>query len=49
MGVETARAIWKDINGRNLRENIVPTRDRASLVVHKQADHRVDEVRLRRL
>ncbi len=47
--VETARGIWRDINGRNLRENIAPTRDRASIVVHKQADHRVDQVRLRRL
>ncbi|MGI9644562.1 MAG: type I pantothenate kinase [Ilumatobacteraceae bacterium] len=47
--VTTARAIWSDINGRNLRENIAPTRERASLIIHKQADHRVDEVRLRRL
>ena len=47
--VETARGIWRAINGLNLRENIAPTRDRASLVVHKQADHRVDRVQLRRL
>jgi type I pantothenate kinase len=47
--VETALGIWRGINGLNLRENIAPTRDRASLVIHKQADHRVDEVRLRRL
>ncbi|MGB0113997.1 MAG: type I pantothenate kinase [Ilumatobacteraceae bacterium] len=47
--VETARGIWREINGRNLRENIEPTRDRASLVVHKTRDHRVDRVDLRRL
>ena len=47
--VDTAREIWRNINGRNLRENIAPTRDRASLVVHKTADHRVDQVELRRL
>ncbi len=47
--VATAHGIWRDINGLNLRENIAPTRDRASLVLHKRADHRVDEVRLRRL
>ncbi len=45
----TARAIWSQINGVNLRENIAPTRDRASLVVRKAADHRVSDVRLRRL
>jgi len=33
----------------NLSENIAPTRDRASLVVHKTADHRVDQVQLLRL
>ena len=37
------------INGRNLRENIAPTRERASLIVRKGGDHRVDRVRLRRL
>jgi type I pantothenate kinase len=45
----TARTIWQSINGLNLRENIAPTRDRASLVIHKGADHRVTEVALRRL
>ena len=30
--VETARFIWREINGSNLRENIEPTRDRACLV-----------------
>jgi type I pantothenate kinase len=47
--IATARGIWESINGLNLRENIAPTRDRASLVLHKAADHRVTEVELRRL
>ena len=46
--VDTARGIWRDINGRNLRENIAPTRERAMLIVRKGADHRVTEVRLRK-
>jgi type I pantothenate kinase len=45
----TARHIWESINGRNLRENIEPTRERASLILHKGSDHRVTEVRLRKL
>jgi type I pantothenate kinase len=46
---QTARYIWESINGRNLRENIAPTRERASLIVEKAADHRVTSVRLRKL
>jgi len=45
----TAYEIWHDINGRNLRENILPTRERASLILHKAADHRVTDVRLHKL
>ena len=37
------------INGKNLQENIAPTRSRAGLVVRKGADHRVSDVALRRL
>ena len=47
--VETARLIWREINGRNLRDNILPTRGRASLLVRKGRDHRVSAVSLRRL
>ena len=45
----TARQIWTTINGRNLLENIEPTRERASLILRKSADHRVAEVSLRKL
>lgn len=44
-----ALEIWTTINEKNLVENIVPTRERATLVLSKGSDHRVSEVRLRRL
>ncbi len=47
--VAIARQIWREINGVNLRENIEPTRERASLIVHKTGDHSVDRVQLLRL
>jgi type I pantothenate kinase len=47
--VATAEGIWNAINGRNLRENIEPTRQRASLIMHKNSDHRVSEIQLRKL
>lgn len=46
---ETARTIWQEINGKNLIENIEPTKSRASLLVQKGHDHRVTDVHLRRL
>ncbi|MEO0600309.1 MAG: type I pantothenate kinase [Myxococcota bacterium] len=41
--------IWKRINERNLVDNIAPTRERATLIVHKGPDHSVDHIRMRRL
>ncbi|GAA5070977.1 type I pantothenate kinase [Thermocatellispora tengchongensis] len=43
-----AREVWREINERNLVENIAPTRGRAGLVLHKGPDHSVQKVRLRR-
>ena len=48
-GVNIARGIWREINGKNLVDNIEPTKSRASLIVAKGADHRVTNVHLRRL
>jgi len=45
----TAARIWEEINLRNLRENIAPTRERARLILQKGTDHRVSGVYLRRL
>jgi type I pantothenate kinase len=47
--METADGLWSRINLVNLRENIVPTRQRASLILRKGASHRIEEVSLRRL
>jgi type I pantothenate kinase len=48
-GIDIARGIWREINGKNLVDNIEPTKSRASLIVAKGADHRVTNVHLRRL
>ncbi|MEX0835941.1 MAG: type I pantothenate kinase [Nitriliruptor sp.] len=45
----TAADIWRRINGRNLRENVLPTRTRADLILQKGPDHRVEQVLLRKL
>ncbi|MCX6536819.1 MAG: type I pantothenate kinase [Actinobacteria bacterium] len=47
--VALAHEIWAGINGLNLKENIQPTRARASLVIQKGADHKVNAVHLRKL
>ena len=44
-----ASRIWRETNEPNLLENILPTRDRAHLVLEKGADHEVRQVRLRKL
>jgi type I pantothenate kinase len=47
--VERAMGFWNDINLPNLEENVLPTRHRASLVLRKGADHKVETVLLRKL
>ncbi len=44
-----AHRIWEEINLKNLRENIGPTRDRAHLILEKAADHLVENVKMRRV
>jgi type I pantothenate kinase len=44
-----ATGLWERINLVNLRENIVPTRPRADLILRKDAEHAVKEVALRKL
>lgn len=46
--VKIAKSFWREINRKNLRKNILPTRERASLILHKGANHAVDYVRLRK-
>ena len=45
----TATSIWERINLINLRENILPTRQRADLILKKAANHQVQQVALRKL
>ncbi len=47
--IVVAEGLWNRINLANLRENILPTRLRASLILKKGASHRIEEVALRRL
>jgi type I pantothenate kinase len=46
---ETARQIWTSINLVNLRENVLPTRERAHLILEKGRDHAIRRVKLRKL
>jgi type I pantothenate kinase len=41
--------IWASINEKNLFENILPTRQRARLILRKAPDHRIETVALRRI
>ncbi|HWN52354.1 MAG TPA: type I pantothenate kinase [Xanthobacteraceae bacterium] len=45
----TATSIWTRINLVNLHENILPTRQRADLILKKQKSHMVQQVALRKL
>jgi type I pantothenate kinase len=47
--IETASSIWRRINLVNLHENILPTRQRADLILRKVESHAIEEVALRRL
>ena len=44
-----AKKVWKDINLRNLKENIEPTKHRAGLILQKGVGHRIEQVKLRKL
>jgi len=46
--INIATQLWNEINGLNLQENILPTRERASLIMTKSANHAVENVRLRK-
>ncbi|QHM72820.1 type I pantothenate kinase [Mixta intestinalis] len=46
--INTATQLWREINWRNLKENILPTRERASLILSKSANHAVEKVKLRK-
>jgi type I pantothenate kinase len=47
--VEQALKLWRTINLVNLKKNILPTRQRANLILSKAEAHRVETVSLRKL
>mgnify|MGYP005991277373 FL=1 len=46
--IEKAQSIWRSINGVNLEQNILPTKDRAQLILRKGTAHQVEEILLRK-
>ena len=44
--IDTASKIWETINGRNLIENILPTRYRADVILNKGPQHRIETVQV---
>lgn len=43
-----ARQVWRDVNLKNLKEYILPTRNRADVILHKTQNHEIDRVFLRK-
>ncbi|QIW15146.1 type I pantothenate kinase [Pasteurellaceae bacterium RH1A] len=46
--ITTASTIWDEINGLNLRQNILPSRERANLILVKGENHEIETVKLRK-
>lgn len=46
--LDIANRVWKQVNEKNLIDNILPTRARASLILTKGEHHRVESVMLRK-
>ena len=47
--IARAESLWDTINGPNLAANILPTRGRATTILRKGSDHRVEWVRIRKV
>lgn len=43
-----ARQVWRDVNLKNLNEYILPTKNRADIILHKTTGHEIDQVSLRK-
>ncbi len=44
-----AGQVWEEINGPNLRQNILPTRERATAILRKGEDHTITEISIRKI
>lgn len=47
--VTMAESIWDGVNGPNLRENIEPTKARATVILRKGPHHEIESVRIRKI
>lgn len=45
---DMARKVWRDVNLKNLKEYILPTKNRADVILHKTTGHKIDQVALRK-
>lgn len=46
--ITIASAVWDNVNAINLNENILPTRERASLILKKGNNHEIEEIKIRK-
>ncbi|WP_338210828.1 type I pantothenate kinase [Lactiplantibacillus paraxiangfangensis] len=46
--IEMAKRVWEDVDLKNLNDYILPTRNRADLILHKIAHHVIDAVYFRK-
>ena len=47
--LQFAQETWQMVNLVNLREYIAPTKQRASLILHKTAGHVIDQIYLKQI
>lgn len=47
--LEYGSTVWETINGPNLRQNVAPTRERATAILVKGPDHMVESIRIRKV
>lgn len=47
--IKFCQQIWRDVNERNLHENILPFKNRARLILYKDKNHAIQRVSLRKL
>ncbi|QOI11226.1 type I pantothenate kinase [Blochmannia endosymbiont of Colobopsis nipponica] len=45
--IKNASKIWKEINSPNLRQNILPTKKRANLILIKSINHKINKIKVR--
>lgn len=43
-----AKKVWQDVNLKNLTDFILPTKNRADLILHKTTHHKIDKIFLRK-